>query len=50
MNDACDKLKPILDRAWINEYHIDGEFGRQNTNHDIHGKIEAKAVYGLLLY
>lgn len=45
MNDACDKLKPILDRAWINEYHIDGEFGRQNTNHDIHGKIEAKAVY-----
>lgn len=48
INDGCDQLEDIYDRAWINEYYVDGQFGIQKHEDSIRGKITAKANFSII--
>uniref|UniRef100_A0A914HDZ7 Pseudouridine synthase II N-terminal domain-containing protein n=1 Tax=Globodera rostochiensis TaxID=31243 RepID=A0A914HDZ7_GLORO len=45
LNDGCDDLETIRDRAWLNEYFLEGELGRETVEHHIRGKVAARAEF-----
>uniref|UniRef100_A0A915DWJ8 Pseudouridine synthase II N-terminal domain-containing protein n=1 Tax=Ditylenchus dipsaci TaxID=166011 RepID=A0A915DWJ8_9BILA len=45
INDGCDSLEEIRDRAWTNEYALHGELGRETEDHKIRGREVAKAAF-----
>lgn len=46
INDGCDELDEIRDRAWLSEYYIQGLLGQDTHKYEIGGKVAQKAQYG----
>ncbi|KAI1723431.1 putative tRNA pseudouridine synthase 2 [Ditylenchus destructor] len=46
INDGCDELESIRERAWLNDYSLEGEFGRESHEHRIKGREVAQASFG----
>ncbi|RCN49882.1 hypothetical protein ANCCAN_04129 [Ancylostoma caninum] len=45
LNDECDKIPEILARSWVNNYRLEGIFGRETNKHKIKGRVTLKADY-----
>jgi len=46
INNGCDELDEIRDRAWLSEYYIQGLLGQESHKNEIRGKLAQKAQYG----
>ncbi|KAL3072042.1 hypothetical protein niasHT_033944 [Heterodera trifolii] len=45
LNDGCDQLEKVRDRAWLNEYILEGELGRETVDHQIRGKVSSREKF-----
>lgn len=45
INDGCDELESIRDRAWVNEYRLKGQLGRETVGNEIRGKITRRCGF-----
>ncbi|VDO40797.1 unnamed protein product [Haemonchus placei] len=48
LNDECDKIPEIQARSWVNNYRLEGIFGRETNKHTIKGRVTLRADYGVL--
>uniref|UniRef100_F1LAL8 tRNA pseudouridine synthase 2 n=1 Tax=Ascaris suum TaxID=6253 RepID=F1LAL8_ASCSU len=45
INDGCEQLEGLRERAWINEYRLLGQLGRETHKNEIRGKVVVKREY-----
>ncbi|KHN82624.1 putative tRNA pseudouridine synthase 2 [Toxocara canis] len=45
INDGCEQLESLRDRAWVNEYRLLGQLGRETYKNEIRGKVVVKCAY-----
>lgn len=48
INDACDELEDIRDRAWVSEYKVMGQLGRETVDNQIRGKVTRTCDYSMV--
>lgn len=46
IGQGCERLEEIRNQAWVNEYIIDAELGKEKLDNQISGKVTKEAVYG----
>ncbi|WKY10406.1 hypothetical protein Q1695_002619 [Nippostrongylus brasiliensis] len=42
LNEECDKIPEIQARSWVNNYRLEGIFGRETNEHKIKGRVTLK--------
>ncbi|PIO57484.1 hypothetical protein TELCIR_21102, partial [Teladorsagia circumcincta] len=45
LNDECEKIPEIQSRSWVNNYRLEGVFGRETNKHMIKGRVTLKVDY-----
>uniref|UniRef100_A0A7I5EC87 TruB_N domain-containing protein n=1 Tax=Haemonchus contortus TaxID=6289 RepID=A0A7I5EC87_HAECO len=45
LNDECEKIPEIQARSWVNNYRLEGIFGRETNKHTIKGRVTLRADY-----
>uniref|UniRef100_A0A0N5AM95 TruB_N domain-containing protein n=1 Tax=Syphacia muris TaxID=451379 RepID=A0A0N5AM95_9BILA len=49
INDGCNSLEEITGRAWLNEYKVMGQLGRETVDNEIRGKVTRTCDYSIKL-
>ncbi|KAK6737756.1 hypothetical protein RB195_020077 [Necator americanus] len=45
LNEECERIPEILSHSWVNNYRLEGVFGRETNKHKIKARVTLKADY-----